>query len=125
MKPRRRAVAGALMAIALVLLPACGRDATDPTGASDCRELVERASSTAKKVLKSIEGQTKADLEGANPTDPFQPLTEPFERFKLRAAELGCDEGELRRLACVAYRDLKPTGPAAEEYLARVVSTCS
>lgn len=120
----RRAVAATLVAIGL-LLSGCGRDATDPSGADDCRELVERASGTAKKVLKSIEGQTKEDLEAANPTDPFQPLTQPFERFKLRATELGCDEGELRRLACVAYKDLQPTGPAAEEYLARVVATCS
>lgn len=125
MKRWRRAAVVVAAAIGAIVLPACGADAADPAGAKDCRELVERASTTAKKVLKSIEGQTKQDLEAANPTDPFAPLTQPFERFKLRAGELGCDEGELRRLACVAYKDLQPTGPAAEEYLARVVSTCT
>jgi hypothetical protein len=71
-----------------------------------------------------VQGKTVADLEAANPKDPFAPLEAPFATFRTRAEELHCDTGELRRLACTAYQGIDASGPVAEEFLARTRDVC-
>lgn len=121
----RRLAAGSLAVAALALAGAgCGRAATDPAGARTCEELIDRSAKVAAQVIAKLGDKKIADLKAENPAEPFRPLTQPFEAFRLRARELQCDEGELRRLACGAYERLKPNGPAAEEYLASFMQTC-
>jgi hypothetical protein len=122
---QRAAAALVAFAVAAALgLAACGGSATDPAGAKTCPELVERSAKVAAGVVAGLRDKTLADLQAENPTDPFGPLTRPFDGFRLRAAQLGCDDGELRRLACSSYANIKPTGAAAEEYLAAFMQTC-
>jgi hypothetical protein len=106
----------------------CGGDAnsTDAPSAKSCEQLVERAARVARNVVADLAGKSAADLkaEAADPQNPFASLEAPFAPFVDRADELGCDRGELRRLACSAYQGIDANGPAAEEFLSRVTEVC-
>jgi hypothetical protein len=114
-----------LPALAVVVLGAgCGDDGTSPGSADTCEVLVERAADVAAQVVADFEGKTAADLDPGSAEDPYPELTRPFAPFESRAQELGCDRGELRRLACEAYQGIEPSGGATEEFLARVTELC-
>jgi hypothetical protein len=106
-------------------LAACGDDASGPDAADSCEELVEEAALVARDLGEQFAGASGDDIDPGTPDDPYPELTEPFEPYRVRAAELGCDAGELRRLACDAYQGLEPTGPAMEEFLAELDDVCS
>jgi hypothetical protein len=113
------------LALALVGLAGCGHgDSTDPGSAKSCEQLVDRAARVARQVVDDLQGKSAAELTAQHPDDPFTALTAPFEPFQARADQLGCDRGELRRLACTAYQGIEPTGPLTEEFLARVDEVC-
>ena len=116
--------AAAVVLLSIGPLGCRSSSAVDAGGAKNCTELVDRASTVAKKVLQSIAGKSLDDLQAENSTEPFAPLTKPFEPFAARAAVLGCDGAELRRVACDAYQDLQAKGPVAEEFLSTVLDTC-
>lgn len=83
-----------------------------------------QAAAVVRGIVRELQGKSEADLRASNPDDPFGPLVAPLEPYRARAAELGCDRSELRRAACRSYRDITPTGPAAEEFLAQMLSDC-
>lgn len=116
----------ALVGAALVSVPlaACSNDGTGPQSAGTCEELVSDAADVARQVVLDLSGLTQADLEAKNREDPFAMLLQPFAAYELRATELGCDQGELVRLACREYRGIEPTGPVAEEFLTYVDDRC-
>ena len=122
-RPVRAGVLVALFA-ATALFAACGDDDTSPGSADSCEQLVERAAPVARDVAQELAGVGPDELDPGTSEQPFPQLTEPFEPFRRRAEQLGCDDGELRRLACDAYQGLEPTGPAIEEFLAAIDSVC-
>lgn len=125
--PRRRSAAGlvALVAVlAAALLAACGDDDASPGSADSCEELVARAVPVARELAEQFAGVGVDELDPGTAERPFPQLTEPFEPFRARAEQLGCDAGELRRLACDAYQGITGTGPAIEEFLAAIDSVC-
>lgn len=120
-------VATLVLLLALVAsLGACSSDApsTGAAGAKTCEELVKRSAALTRSIVRDLQGKTEADLRLANPDDPYGQLLRPYEAFRARATQLGCDTVQLRRLACPEYQDIEPTGPAAEEFLSRVPDTC-
>jgi len=78
----------------------------------------------ARDLAQQFAGAAVDALDPGTPDDPFPELTRPFAAFRDRADELGCDQGELRRLACDAYQGIEPTGPAVEEFLADLDTLC-
>lgn len=85
---------------------------------------MEDAADVVRAIVRDLQGKSEADLRAANPDDPFGALSRPLDPHRARAQELGCDRAELRRVACRTYRDIVPTGPAAEEFLAQMLSDC-
>lgn len=126
---RRRLVLRAIGAFAALSATAglvgCGDDSSGPDAADSCQELVDEAADVARSLAEEFAGATVESLDPGTPDDPFPQLSEPFVPFRERAAELGCDQGELRRLACDAYKGIEPTGPAIEELLAAIHDVCS
>ena len=118
----------AIVATAIVVLgaTACSSSASaiDARSAKTCEQLVDRAARVARQVVAEMQGKNSAELAAADSDDPFAALTKPFEPFQARADQLGCDRGELRRLACTAYQGIEPNGPLTEEFLARVDEVC-
>lgn len=111
--------------VVVLLVTACGSSrGTDAGSAKTCEQLVNRAARVAREVVTEMQGKTSAELTAANRDDPFAALTKPFAPFQARADQLGCDRGELRRLACTAYQGIEPNGPLTEEFLARVDEVC-
>jgi hypothetical protein len=125
-RPRGRVVALLLVfgAVAGVGLAACGDDGGGPGTASNCEELVQRASKVAQQVVEEFRDKSASELDQGTAEEPFPELTRPFAPFAARADQLQCDRGELRRLACDAYQGIQPTGPAMEEYLAQLKEVC-
>lgn len=123
----RRPARAALLVVAVVpaaLLAACGDDDTSPGSADSCEELVERAAPVARQLAEQYAGVAADELDPGTAEQPYPQLTEPFEPFRTRAEQLGCDAGELRRLACDAYQGIEGTGQAIEEFLAAIESVC-
>lgn len=125
----RAALRAALLVGALALgatVAACSSTAppTSAAGASNCEELVQRSAALTRNIVRTLQGRTEADLRAANPADPYGALLQPYDAYRTRADELGCDQVQLRRLACPEYQDIEPNGPAAEEFLSRVPDTC-
>ena len=121
---RRRLAAVALAAIAVAGLGACSNETdTSPQSASSCEELVKSAAQLTRTIVRDLQGKTIADLRAANPEDPYAELLRPFDVYQKRAGELGCDQGQLRRLACKEYQGIQPNGPVSEEFLSRVPDT--
>ena len=119
----------ASVVVALVLAAMVGACSSTPpptsaAGASNCEELVERSAALTRSIVRTLQGKTEADLRAANPDDPYGALLQPYEAYRTRADDLGCDQVQLRRLACPEYQDIEPNGPAAEEFLSRVPDTC-
>lgn len=114
----------ALMGICAAGVGACsnGTD-TSPQSASSCEELVKSSAQLARTIVRDLQGKTIADLQAASPEAPFGPLLRPFDAYRTRATELGCDRDQLRRLACPAYQGIKPNGPVSEEFLSLVPDT--
>jgi hypothetical protein len=125
-RPRGRVVALLLVfgAVAGVGLAACGDDGGGPGTASNCEELVQRASKVAQQVVEEFRDKSASELDHGTAEEPFPELTRPFAPFAARAEQLQCDRGELRRLACDAYQGIQPTGPAMEEYLSQLEEVC-
>jgi hypothetical protein len=123
-RPLAAAVAAASLLVAGVVA-GCGDDDASPGAAGSCEELVERAAAVAEQVVAEHAGDALTDLDPGTAEDPYPELTRPFAAYEARAEELGCDRGELRRLACEAYRGIQQTGPAMEEFLAELTATCS
>jgi hypothetical protein len=124
---RRSPVAFVAMALVVVLLgtTACGDDVEQgPLGADTCEQLVDEAATVAAQVVEDLRDKTSAELDPGTEEDPFPELTRPFAAFEARAEQLGCDRGELRRLACSAYTGLDASGPATEEFLASIDAVC-
>jgi hypothetical protein len=118
-------LAAVLVAVALFGgLVACGDDDRSPDAADSCEELVERAADVASEVVAGLEGKSPADLDPGTAEDPYPELTRPFAAYEARAQELGCDRGELRRLACTAYQGIEASSGAGEEYLAELTELC-
>ena len=105
-------------------LAGCSDDGSGPASADSCEELVDEAAGVARDLVQEYAGATVDQLDPGTPDDPFPELTQPFAAYRDRADELGCDQGELRRLACDAYRSIEPTGPAIEEFLADLDTVC-
>jgi hypothetical protein len=119
---------GAIVTAALLLamiFGGCSDDDTSPASADSCEELVERAADVAAQVVADHTGENATDLDPGTVEDPYPELTRPFAAYEARAEELGCDRGELRRLACEAYQGIAPTGGATEEFLDALTVTCS
>ncbi len=112
------------MVVVVLPLAGCGDSASDPGSASSCKELMDRAANVTRQIVEDLDDATAADLEKRDAANPYRVLTEPYAGFQERAAQLGCDEGDLRRLACDAYRGLQPRGPVAEEFLAGFAQDC-
>jgi len=107
------------------VLGACGDDAgNSPASASTCEQLVKGAAQVTRAIVRDLQGKTEADLRATNAADPFAELLRPYDAYRARAVELGCDQAELVRVACQEYQDIEPNGPVAEEFLARVRDTC-
>jgi hypothetical protein len=123
---RRAVVSVAFAAAVSVGLAGCGGGSkpTDAATATSCPELMTRAGRVLDGIVRGLGSKDAEALRAANPDDPFGALTAPFAAFEQRAAELGCDRAELRRLACESYKGVRPQGPAAEQYLARVTESC-
>lgn len=121
----RLGVRAAALAV-VVLLGACSSDgpSTSAAGAKTCEELVQRSAALTRSIVRDLQGKTEADLRLANPDDPYGALLRPYDAYRTRADQLGCDQVQLRRLACPEYQDIEPTGPAAEEFLSLVPDTC-
>jgi hypothetical protein len=114
----------ALGAVAFAGVGACSSaDETSPGAASSCEELVKSAAQLTRTIVRDLQGKTVADLRAANPDAPYAELLQPFDAYRARAEKLGCDQGELRRLACKEYRGIQPNGPVSEEFLALVPDT--
>ena len=125
MRCRRRTIAvAALVTLIVVLGVGCGDDDSSPTSADSCEQLVERAAVVAGEVVADLEGKSPADLDPGTAEDPYPELTRPFAAYEARAEELGCDRGELRRLACEAYQGIEASGGASEEFLAQLTEVC-
>jgi hypothetical protein len=120
----RRSVLVLAGLLLMVLGSACSDDDVGPASAGSCEELVDRAADTAAEVVADFAGKSAADLDPGTSEDPYPELTRPFAPYEARAEELGCDRGELRRLACEAYEGIEPSGPATEELLADLTETC-
>ena len=104
---------------------ACGSDSpTSPLSASTCEQLVKRSAQLTRAIVRDLQGKTEADLRAADAAQPFAELLRPYDAYRARAAQLGCDQVQLRRLACAEYQDIEPNGPVAEEFLALVPDTC-
>lgn len=130
-RPRRGVAAARAAAVTLALALGAGAaacstaaPATSPASASNCEELVKRSAQLTRAIVRSLQGKTEADLRATNPEDPYGALLEPYRAYQTRADQLGCDQVQLRRLACPEYQDIEPSGPAAEEFLSRVPDTC-
>ena len=92
---------------------ACGSPAvTEPADAGDCTELVE----------------TMAELEAANPGEPFAAVEHLLRTSELdaRADELGCHPEELRVQACEIYGGLayRARGEVAQDFLDPYLESC-
>jgi hypothetical protein len=115
--------------MAVVVIPgagvgACSNDKdTSPAAASSCEELVKSSAQLTRTIVRDLQGKTVADLRAANPEEPYAELLRPFDAYRTRANELGCDQGELRRLACKEYQGIQPNGPVSEEFLSLVPDT--
>ncbi|HEV8298093.1 MAG TPA: hypothetical protein VGQ20_12370 [Acidimicrobiales bacterium] len=122
----RGTLAAAVAAILIVAACSGNGNSTDAASAKNCEQLIERAARVAKQVVADLAGKSAADVaaDATDPNEPFAALEEPFAPFQARADSLGCDRGELRRLACSAYQGIESNGPAAEEFLARVDDIC-
>jgi hypothetical protein len=121
---RAATVALAALVLSGIGVAACSDESSTPGSADTCQELVERAADTAAEVVEQFRGTSAADLDPGTAEDPYPELTQPFAPFEARAEDLGCDRGELRRLACQAYQGIEPTGPAMEEFLAQLTELC-
>jgi hypothetical protein len=121
---RRLRTVAALLSVLALGLAGCSDDGEGPGAADSCDELVEQASGVARGLADQFAGAAVDSLDPGTPDDPFPELTRPFAAYRERAEELGCDEGELRRLACEAYQGIEPTGPAIEEFLADLDTVC-
>jgi len=119
------AVAAVLVAVAT---GCSSRSVTDPARAESCTELVEAGRAVAELVLERLEGQTLAELEAANPEQPFAPVDRLMctADFQARAIELGCGLDRLRMQACAVYRGLEfeAGGELARDYLAPYLEAC-
>ena len=103
---------------------ACSNGAdTSPQSASSCEELVKSSAQLTRTIVRNLQGKTVADLRAADPSEPYAELLRPFDPYRNRATELGCDTGQLRRLACREYQGIKPNGPVSEEFLSLVPDT--
>ena len=123
----RGAVVVALVMVVAVVIGALivrGGDDADPASARTCEELVSRSAKVVRDIVRDLGVKTREDLEAGDPENPFRGLDEPFQSFEKRAAELQCDQSELRRLACESYEGLDPQGPVAREFLAEFVQNC-
>ena len=107
------------------LLGGCGGDDSGPASADSCAELVDQAADVARSITEQFAGAAADAIDPGTPDEPFPELTRPFAAFRERAEQLGCDAGELRRLACDAYQGITSTGPAVEEMLASLNDVCS
>ena len=103
---------------------ATGAASVSASGAKTCEELVAAAAQVTRAIVADLRGKTEADLRAADSADPFGELLRPYDAYRQRATALGCDPTELVRSACREYQDIAPTGPVAEEFLARVADTC-
>ena len=140
---RVRVVTGAFRLATIALFAAaavaCSGGATVPPGAArnasgavnasasaakTCEELVSAAAQVTRAIVADLRGKTEADLRAADSADPFAELLRPYDAYRQRATALGCDPTELVRSACREYQDITPTGPVAEEFMARVADTC-
>jgi hypothetical protein len=118
-------VASVLCVASVLGAAACSDDADQGAlGADTCEQLVDEAATVAAQVVEELRDKTSAELDPGTEEDPFPELTRPFAAFEARAEQLGCDRGELRRLACSAYTGIEATGPATEEFLASVDAVC-
>jgi hypothetical protein len=119
--------AAVLLAVALAAATVlgCSDDDSSPGAADTCEELVDRAADVAAQVVADHAGDNATDLDPGTAEDPYPELTRPFAAYAARAEDLGCDPGELRRLACEAYEGIEPTGGATEEFLDALTETCS
>jgi hypothetical protein len=122
----RGRVAAIVVAAALVVTigAGCGDDDASPGSADSCEELVDGAAVVAAQVVADLAGKSATDLDPGTAEDPYPELTRPFAAYEARAEELGCDRGELRRLACEAYQGIEPSGGAGEEFLAQLIEVC-
>jgi hypothetical protein len=109
------------VALATVGTGACSSsDDASPGAASSCEELVKSAAQLTRSIVRDLQGKTVADLRAANPEQPYAALLQPYDAYRDRAKDLGCDQGQLRRLACKEYQGIQPNGPVSEEFLALV-----
>ncbi len=121
---RRRLAAVTMVVVAVAGVGACSNDKdTSPAAASSCEELVKSSAQLTRTIVRDLQGKTVADLRAANPEEPYAELLRPFDAYRTRATELGCDQGQLRRLACKEYQGIQPNGPVSEEFLALVPDT--
>ncbi|MDP6975650.1 MAG: hypothetical protein QF575_03705 [Acidimicrobiales bacterium] len=108
---------------------ACGSPAViEPADAGDCTELVEAGRAAAERVLERLSGQTMAELEAANPGEPFAAVEHLLRTSELdaRADELGCHPEELRVQACEIYGGLayRARGEVAQDFLDPYLESC-
>ncbi|HIM65362.1 MAG TPA: hypothetical protein EYM46_02155 [Acidimicrobiia bacterium] len=118
-----------VVSLAATGLTTCGGDAvTDPSTASTCAELVEAGRVVAEQVLDRLSDQTMAEVEAADPDNPFSAVDRLMrsEEFEARAFDLGCSGGELEAAACLAYQGLahRARGDLARQYLAPYFTAC-
>jgi hypothetical protein len=114
----------ALAAVVTAGVGACSSaDDTSPESASSCEALVKSAAQLTRTIVRDLQGKTVADLRAANPEQPYAELLQPFDAYRTRAGELGCDQVQLRRLACKEYQGIQPNGPVSEEFLSLVPDT--
>ena len=121
-----RLLAGVVLTVSLVVAAGgCSNaPANSPSSASTCEQLAKGSAQLTRTIVRDLQGKTEADLRATNPAEPFAELLRPYDAYRARAAELGCDLVQLRRLSCEEYQDIEPNGPVAEEFLARVPDTC-
>lgn len=115
------------LAVALLGVVSCAdTTVSDPNRADTCEELTEASVAVARSVLDELGSSTVAELEAANPDDPFAAVRalQRADEFEARARSLGCGDDALLDCARFAELDELAGGEAADAYLRPYRSIC-
>lgn len=90
--------------------------------ADDCSELVDQALDSYQRVVGGLGDADRSEV------DRIDAAMESFggvgPDLQVRYDALDCGQEDFDRAVCAAVGDLDPTGPAAEDFVGAIVTTC-